>query len=171
MLPKLKETTRLIFLPRKKPLDFVNMLPYGKIDRIYDPRDWKQAGKVICLGEIRMAKHDALSGVKREKIREGIKLAARDVLSRPIEIYKYYLESRECYQLDRQCIKKETTNKPRKSQTETPETRTKNRHQSLKEFGVIALHAVKAEIELLPKAERPTIEPFELSNGRLKLAV
>lgn len=170
-MPPIEDTIRNLFIPRKKPIEFVNLIPFARVEKAYSPSDWLRAQKIICLGEQRMALHDALAGVNPKTIREGIKVAAHEVLSRPIETYQYYLESGECYKNDRQLMFASTHAKPKKSHTSSPLANQKARQHKIEEFGLMALQLVKTEIDLMPPASRPSIPAFSLVDGKVTLAV
>jgi len=166
----LKDTIKALFVPRKQPIEFINLFPFDRIEKLYTPTDWKKAHKAICLGEIRMARHDALQGINPKTIRDGLKLAAQEVLSRPIETFQYFLESQEAYRLDKDYMFKHTTARPRKSTaTASPTVRQAERQHTLQEFALMALECVQAEIALLPPTARPAIPAFSLIDGGMTL--
>ncbi len=166
----LKDTIKALFIPRPQPIEFINMFPFDRIEKLYTTTDWKKAHKAICLGEIRMARHDALQGVNPKTIRDGLKLAAQEVLSRPVETFQYFLESQEAYRVDKDYMFKHTTARPRKtSPTASPTVRQAERQDNLREFAFMALECVQAEIALLPPAQRPAIPAFSLIDGGMTL--
>lgn len=166
----LKDTIKALFVPRPQPIEYINLFPFNRIEKLYTPTDWKKAHKAICLGEIRMARHDALHGINPKTIRDGLKLAAQEVLSRPIETFQYFLESQEQYRVDKDYMFKHTTARPTKSTVvSSPFVRQAERQHSLQEFGLAALECVQAEIALLPPHERPSIPAFSLIDGRTTL--
>lgn len=167
----LKDTIKALFVPRRQPIEFINLFPFDRIKKLYTPTDWKKAHKAICLGEIRMARHEALKGIEPKTIREGLKLAAQEVLLRPVEVFQFFLESQECYHVDQDYMFKNTTARPRKSAVASPAVRQVERQRTLKEFGLMALECVKAELALLPPAERPAVPAFSLIDGRVTLGV
>lgn len=163
----IKDTIKALFVPRKKPIEFVNLIPFSRIAQGYTPEKWEDAHMMICRGEQRMALHEALDGVKPVTIREAFKQTSREVLSRPIEAYQYFLESQESYRLDLQQMIKETTARPRKSALQSPQKRQQKRESRLEKFGLMAWQLVKTEIDILPLSARPALTLPECLYGKV----
>jgi len=152
----LKNIVRALFVPRKEPVEYFNLVPYPQIEAVYTPTNWKPATKMIVKSEHRMSLQEALHAVRPSTIRDALKLASREVLSNPIELYEYFLESRECYEVARELMIKSTTASPRKT-SKTPIERQQLRERRLEEFGAMALALVQTELDLMPAASRPSI--------------
>ena len=118
-----------------------------------------------------MTLHEALHGVKSVTIREVIKKASQEILLRPIELFQYFLESQECYRVDRDLMIKSAMAKPRKSTLAAPRERQQQRERRLEEFGAMALRLIKTELELLPLAERPSIPAFSMIGSKMTFDV
>lgn len=160
-----------LFVPRVKPVEFINLLPFDRVAKGYTPTKWERAHRIIGLGEQRMTLNEALDGVNPRTIGEGLRKASVEVLSRPIEVFQYYLESRECYLVDRHLMLKSAATKPKKSDIGTPQERQIKREREATEFGLMALQLVKTELELLPPADRPNIPAFSIIGGKVTFAV
>lgn len=170
-LDPIKSAIEELFTPRKQAIEKVNLFPFAPIENVYKTVGIRQAHQVICRTEQRMALHEALKGIELKTIREGMKHAAQEVLSRPMEAFQYYLESKECYQVDRQLMMKHTAAKAKKSHIEPPAVRAKTKQENMKLFGLMALALVKTELDLTPATSRPSIPSFSLTGSKVTLAV
>ncbi len=160
-----------LFQPRLKPIEYINLVPFKRIKKGYSPTNWEAAHKMICLGEQRMALHDALDGIKPATIKKAIALASKDVLERPVNTFQCYLESKEAYLVDRDDMLTKASATPIKPALKSPLARQQKREQRLINFGLMALQAVKTEIELLPPDSRPDIPEFSIIGGKVVLKV
>lgn len=162
---------KALFVPRKKPIEYINLVPFNRIEKAYSPRKWEAAHKMICLGEQRMALQDALEGIKPDSIKKAISLASGDILERPVQTYEYFLESQEAYLVDRERMLAKASTTPIKPTLKAPIVRQNIREQRLIDFGLAALQAVKTEIELLPPSKRPNIPEYSILGGKVVLKV
>jgi len=160
---------KALFLPRPKPIEYINLVPFKRIKKGYSPTNWEAAHKMICLSEQRMALHDALEDIKPATIKRAIALASKDVLERPVKTFQYYLESQEAYLVDRDDMLTKAAATPIKPALKSPLMRQQKRERRLIDFGLTALQAVKTEIELLPPDKRPDIPPFSIIGGKVIL--
>lgn len=116
-----------------------------------------------------MALYEALKGIKPSEIKKGFFKASEEVLSRPIEAFQFFLESREAYHVDLKQMLKSTKGATKKSALEPAIVRQEKRELKLIEFGMTALHAVQTELALLPSAKRPAIPDYPLLDGKVIL--
>ncbi|MDD2324621.1 MAG: hypothetical protein PHW63_01215 [Alphaproteobacteria bacterium] len=143
--------------PRKLPVEFVNLVPFSRIETGYTPTNWRPAQRLVCLGEIRSAYHEAIEGAKPSEIRKALAAASKEVLSNPVEAFQYFLEVHDSYRIARDLMMKATTPRPRKSAPTTPDERRIKRADRLDTFGTMVWKTVEAELALMPPAARPRI--------------
>ena len=110
---------------------------------------------MIQLGEVRMGLHEALVNADPKVIRTALKLASREVLRCPAEAYKYFLESRERFLIDRALHMKGTKAGDAFLTKRTPDKRKQQREEQLDRFTTKVLTLIQAEIALMPVVDRP----------------
>ena len=163
-----RDTAKELFVPRREPIEFINLLPFDRVANGYTPTNWEPAHRLICLGEQRMVLHESLDGLKPPTIRKALTEAAGEVLSRPIEAYQYLLECREAYRVDRHLLL-ERTGAPNLPPLLPPVERQQTREDRLRNFALLALQLVRTELDMLPPDARPAIPEFTLPGSGLIL--
>ncbi|MFA6280578.1 MAG: hypothetical protein WC612_07305 [Bdellovibrionales bacterium] len=141
--------------PRPKQVDAINLIPFGDILNAYKSKDIEAAHTMIQLGEIRMALHEALETSKPDAIKTALKMASKEVLRSPAEAYKYFLESRERFLVDRALQMPSTNASKQFMKKQTPDVRGKHREEKLDQFTSKVLLLIETEIALMPPASRP----------------
>ena len=155
--------------PRRIPIETINLVPFAQIFAGYNGTGYERAHDLICMGEQRVALHEALKSVKPASIKHALALASKEVLSSPVEAYEYFLESRDRYQLDRKSILQDLGKPVPASYGKTPQERYEKRTAQLEAFGMAAFALVKTELDLMPKTMRPNLAIPDCLMGRVAL--
>lgn len=111
--------------PRPRQVDAINLIPFANILNAYTGKGIEAAHAMIQLGEIRMALHEALETSKPDAIKTALKMASKEVLRSPAEAYKYFLESRERFLVDRALQMPSTKASKQFMKKQTPDVREK----------------------------------------------
>lgn len=143
--------------PRAKPVEFVNLLPFSRIENAFYIDGAAKAFELVCLGEQRAYLQEAVKLATPDEIHKGFMASAEEVFYKPVEAYEFFLYSQECYQLAQKKQLEDVGAPVPKHLNKTTVQRKVSQEQRLRLFGAMAWRAVQTEVALLPAAARPNI--------------
>ena len=151
------EFLRALFNPRKIAVEYINLIPYERVHSIYDADDIRPAHRLVCLGEQRMALHEALGGIGRASIKQAFVENLAVVLDNPLEAFEYFLESQERHRIDCALQAKETGASVALAYVGTPQTRLASKEHRRAHFANRLLQLTQVELAIEPVAIRPRL--------------
>lgn len=153
----LDELYRALVNPRKIPIEYINEIPMRKIIKLYDPDDYKPAHRLVCIGEQLMALHEAQRSLSREGMREILRAASKEVFEGPSAAYRYFLESRERYNIDREILAAKDMGLSVPIFKKTAQERFEENEDMQRHFVKLVSDCIRAELSLAPDAPKSKI--------------
>ncbi len=104
-----------------------------------------------------MGLYEAIEGADVKTIRAAMKLAAKDVCTRSVEAFEYFLDSRERFLHDSKNMMKRVAPTASPFYARSPAERAQHKDDKLKQFGLMVWKLVETELSLMPASSRPKI--------------